>query len=138
MTDFQALFNTISTAARDTRKNYHMTIDKLCEVVAALPDSTIPVVFDYGTDLSVQGVNSYRGYYEDLALEPGEQRCTAGQLRVLLKQAHGAEFTGYKGGDFVMEGDTPLWTASYGNTGRAIIDAKVIDGRLVLITKNVD
>lgn len=136
--DIQALFDTISDAARDTRKHYHMTIDTLSDVIAALPDRTIPVVFDYGTDTSVRSVDSYRGYYADLALEPGDQLCTADQLYVMLKRAHGATFEGYKGGDFVMDGDTPLWSAHYGSTGPAIVDAKVIGDRLVLITKRVD
>lgn len=136
--DIQKLFDTISESARDTRKNYHMTIDSLTEVIAALPDRTIPVVFDYDTDQSVSDIDSYRGYYADLALTPDTDIISAEQLYVKLKQAHGAEFTGYKGGEFVMDGDTPLWAAYYGSTGPAIVDAKVIDGRLVLVTKTIN
>ena len=135
--DFQAMFDTISTAARDTRKNYHLTLDGLGAIIEALEDKTIPVVVDYNKFVGVNSLDSYRGYYEDLALEPTSHPITAEQLYVKLKQAHGATFTGYKGGEFKMDGDTPLWVAEYGNTGRAAIDAKVVDGRLVIQTKEV-
>lgn len=49
-------------------------------------------------------------------------------------------FTGYKGGDFTMTGDTPLWRASYGDTGEAIMDLQPhrSGSALILITKKVD
>jgi hypothetical protein len=78
--------------------------------------------------------HSYRGYYSDLALDSKDEPTTAGELLAILKRALGETYGGYKGGDFVMGADTPLWMASYGSTGRAII--ALIDG--VLATKVTD
>lgn len=137
--DIQALMNTISDVARDTRKSYHMTIDSLTEMLEHLHDRTIPVYFDFGVKTSVGDLDSYRGYYSDLSLQPSDHVITAEQLYVKLKQAHGQTFEGYKGGKFVMDGDTPLWTAHYGDaSGIAIIDARVDSGRLLLITKTIN
>lgn len=136
--DIQALMNTISDAARSTRKDYHLTLGKLNEVIAGLEDKTIPVVLDYDLTLSVGDFDSYRGYYADLSLDPTSTTITADKLLVKAKMAEGYTFTGYKGGDFPMDADTPLWVAHYGSTGRAIIDAYERDGKLVLITKDLD
>lgn len=136
--DFQKMFDTMSAAARDTRKNYHLTLDSFSAIIEGLADKTIPVVVDYNKHVGVGSLDSYRGYYADLALEPTSTPITAEQLYVKLKQAHGTTFTGYKGGDFEMDGDTPLWVAEYGSTGRAAIGAAVVDGQLVIQTKDLD
>ena len=45
-------------------------------------------------------------------------------MKEILKEAllaHGKTFEGYKGGEFTMEGDTPVWYSHYGTTGPAIM-----------------
>ena len=67
--------------------------------------------------------DSYRGYYSDLAFAPlydTEPRTVKEALKEALL-AHGKTFTGYKGGEFTMEGDTPVWYSHYGDCGPAII-----------------
>lgn len=136
--DFQALMDTISEAARTTRKDYHLTLDKLIKVIEDLDDRSIPVVVDYDHTTGIDSVDSYRGYYADLSLLPTKTVSTADRLYVMLKSAYGSTFEGYKGGDFVMDGDTPLWVAAYGNTGPAVIGAYVDGGKLILQTKDLD
>ena len=80
---------------------------------------------------------SYRGYYSDLAFEPGDRCVTVKELLERANEANGDTFTGYKGGDFVMGDDTPLWAAPYGSTGLAIVDIKCGDD-VELICKNLD
>lgn len=44
----------------------------------------------------------------------------AGQFLEMLKEAVGKTYEGYKGGDFEMTEDTPMWVANYryaDNTG---------------------
>lgn len=135
--DFQALFDAVSEAARTTRKDYHLTLDKLIAVIENLTDQSIAVVLDYDPEVSVGSTDSYRGYYADMALQPSRTQISADKLYVILKLAHGSTFEGYKGGDFEMEGDTPLWVAAYGSTGRALMGASEVDGRLVLHTKEL-
>lgn len=58
--------------------------------------------------------DSYRGYYTDLAIEPGEHHMRARNLLLLARNALGHVFTGYKGGDFPMHRRSPLWLSQYG------------------------
>lgn len=61
---------------------------------------------------------SYRGYYDHLALDfDGERSITVEGLLAKAKDALGATFDGYKGGDFLMNEDTPLWAGEYGRSG---------------------
>lgn len=69
-------------------------------------------------------VMSYRGYYEDLCIKPGEG-CTVEHLRKVLDDAWGETFTGYKGGSYTMHGRTPLWFADYSMTGNFITGIEV-------------
>lgn len=132
--DMQALIDAIGTASAETRKNYHLSLGGLIEAVAALAEET-PVQFDIGGGPS--GPHSYRGYYSDLAFERTAQPVTAGRFLAGLQNCLGQSFEGYKGGDFTMQLDTPVWQASSGSTGRAVIAASLIDGALILTTKDI-
>jgi hypothetical protein len=59
--------------------------------------------------------HSYRGYYEQLSFEPVLDR-TVGELLIYAEGAVGGWFTGYKGGEFRMTGDTIVNICSYGDT----------------------
>lgn len=113
MIDIQALMNTISETARDTRKDYHLCLgDFLSQLRDADPEATIPLA----------NPHSYRGYYSDLALEPTPGApIKVWQLINQLSDVIDTELTGYKGGEFLMSADTPLWVAHYGCTGQALI-----------------
>ena len=77
-------------------------------------------------------VGSYRGYYDQLAIEPGEE-ATAGQLADRLSDAVGETFTGYKGGDFAMSRNTSVWVADYGTCpGWAVTAFQGPDERVLL------
>ena len=58
---------------------------------------------------------SYRGYYEDVAFEP-ESNTTIGEMLRCAKYALGRTFTGWKGGEFTMEGFTECWISEQGTT----------------------
>lgn len=60
-------------------------------------------------------LRSYRGYYSDLAFEPDERKKTVGKVLEECMYILGRIFSGYKGGEFSMDGNTPLWIAEYGN-----------------------
>ena len=70
---------------------------------------------------------SYRGYYYDLCLtystreERLGEEMLVGKLLDMCKEADGKEFTGYKGGEFLMNRKTPIWVSDYDySTGMAI------------------
>lgn len=61
-------------------------------------------------------LNSFRGYYEELALGYVHQgQMTAKDLLSKLKTAIGKSFTGWKGGNFIMTESTPIWVANSGH-----------------------
>lgn len=102
-----------------------MTLGKMTDRLALLPPETL-----------IEGSaspHSYRGYYCDLAFEPSDNRnrITASVALALCKGAMGEVFQGYKGGDFQMGRNTPLWLSNYGRTGQKIMGIRD-DGSLEL------
>lgn len=64
--------------------------------------------------------DSYRGYYERLAIAPGESvgaRLLAGELIGQM----GKTMYGYKGGEYPILGDTLVHVAEYGRTGPMLV-----------------
>lgn len=58
---------------------------------------------------------SYRGYYDQLAFEPVED-ARLGDMLQYARNALGATYTGYKGGDYTMDEFTDCWIAEYGTS----------------------
>lgn len=129
--DMQALMDMIADSGRRTRSYYHLTLGRAIKKLGEIAPGT-PITALAG---GVEHPHSYRGYYSDLALEPSPQTSTCGELLMLLQSALGQTFDGYKGGDFVMGPETPLWLASYGCGGLAITDLVIQDGAAVLVTR---
>lgn len=130
----QSMMDAMGNVSRRTRSDYHLTLGALIEALEKMPLNN-SVVFDQGG--SPFEFNSYRGYYADLALDSKSALITVGELLGKAKDALGNTFEGYKGGDFIMGPETPLWSAPWGSTGRAIINFS-IDGSIVTLhTKEV-
>ena len=113
---------------------------RLGEIIDALasvkPDANVE--FDFG-GLRPTGVDSYRGYYSDLALSYGDEGMTSGLLLNELRDAVGATFEGYKGGEFRMDKSTPVWVANYGRShGVAVIGIDDQGRRVVIRTAMID
>lgn len=134
--DIQAMMNAMLAATETERSRYHLTLGGLIEALEAAPARAV-VTFSDGRH--PREMDSYRGYYSDLAISCGSEPMTARGLLSIARAALNAEFTGYKGGEFMMKEETPLWRSEYGhNSGEAIIGADVRQGSVVLITKLVD
>lgn len=96
-----------------------MTLDDLIIALAACPDQGAPVEID---GEPAGEFNSYRGYYDQLALGTGREPVTVEALLAMAGKAKGRVFQGYKGGDYTMTGNTPVWFAEYGEyPGKAIV-----------------
>lgn len=117
----------------DERSKYHVTLGDMIEISAKATG-----VVRYTDGKSPGEEMSYRGYYSDLSFEDSDDEKSASDFHKQLTKAHGMEYTGYKGGENLMGDDTPLWRAEYSRTGEAIIDAQIVNGDLVLVSKNVD
>jgi hypothetical protein len=62
----------------------------------------------------VGDISSYRGYYEDCAIEPSIEVGNVGSAIAKLEAVLNTELTGYKGGEYLMKENTPLWISPYG------------------------
>lgn len=115
-----------------------MRLGDIIDALAACKPSS-DVEFDFG-GLHPTGVDSYRGYYSDLALGYGENGgLNAGDLLKELRHADGAVFTGYKGGDYRMDRNTPMWVANWGRChGVAVVAVEDQDWRVVIRTQMID
>ena len=133
--DIQKLVDAMGAAGRMARKDYHLTLGGAIEALeSASPD--VAVVFDY-TAAGPSFPHSYRGYYSDLSFSNSDG-VTAERFLADCRRSLNETFEGYKGGDFVMGADTPLWNASYGCTGRAITGLVKVAGKIILTTKEID
>lgn len=82
---------------------------------------------------------SYRGYYCDLAFAPVDETRTVDDLLRTSKKLIGSTFTGYKGGDYLMDEHTPLWIADYGDSGYKLMGLDIdVDPIRPFIVKEED
>ena len=113
--DLQQVMNNIIQGFQDERKaSAQFSLNDLIYRLEELPQD-MPILLGEA--------HSYRGYYIDLAFAPlydTEPRTVKEALKEALL-AHGKTFEGYKGGEFTMEGDTPVWYSHYGTCGPAIM-----------------
>jgi len=110
MLDLQQLVNNLNEVSRQQRSRTQLTLGGMIETLQGMHGDTI-----------VQGIDvdagSYRGYYSDLAFEPSNTGTTVKALLEVCIASNGKTFDGYKGGDFLMADDTPVWLSKYGTTG---------------------
>jgi hypothetical protein len=100
------------------------------------------VWFDF-CGFAPSGLNSYRGYYDHLALEwvhySGDVHPNVDSVLATLRAAIGATFQGYKGGDYRMDSTTPVWVSNWGRTddNTVILGVYPFDDRDVyIVTSN--
>lgn len=99
-----------------------MTLDDLATLLRrADPELVLPHGF--------ANPHSYRGFYDELAFEPAEN-VTVGSMLSAAWAADGTTYTGYKGGEFTMTGDTPCWLAYEGSAGGEEITPELLAGLL--------
>lgn len=79
-------------------------------------------------------VDSYRGYYEHVAISPGE--ATAGELLKELKSRIGTVMYGYKGGEYRFTPHCDVYVAGYCDLGPAL--GIMDDGTLVLVEDGIN
>lgn len=109
-----------------------MTIDELITQLSKF-DKNLPVEIKYNHEHAEFGdLDSYRGYYQELAVDRGHREKVVGQVIEQLNEACGKTFIGYKGGEFTMHGGTDIYFAEYGCTGPIIDHIYEKDGAVYL------
>lgn len=105
------------------------------------------VSFDFGQTYPVR-LTSYRGSYSELAITFGSQGLDdrgcysesrlpmeATAFLAQLREADSIEFYGYKGGNYHMDADTPLWVAQWGESGyTAVVGVRDLGAEIVIDT----
>lgn len=88
------------------------------------------------------GIHSYRGFYEHLAIGYSTVGystvgySTVEEFLKVLKGANGKVFTGYKGGNYLMNLETKIWIANLGfSSWTGIKDINVYDEIVVIETQ---
>lgn len=112
----QDLFDLLSSDMQKARAESQMTLGDMIAVLDAIPKETqVP---------ALSNPHSYRGFYEDLAFQSSRDGATisASSLLDVCKSCIGRKFMGYKGGEYVMSEDTPLWVAEYGRGGDKLVE----------------
>lgn len=75
-------------------------------------------------------LRSYRGIYAEIAIGYGSSRDAAPpsvlDLNKALRAAIGTEFSGYKGGEFKMTRNTPVWVGNYGEATGVFVRGVVL------------
>ncbi len=101
-----------------------MNLGEFTEALEAQPQDNI-ISFGFG-GLIPGTFHSYRGYYEELAIDfvcetnMGEQ-ITVATLLSRCEEANGKVFTGYKGGDFRMDKNTSVYVSEYDSCSGTMI-----------------
>lgn len=111
--DIQRMMDEMSAQWRRDRAESQMTLGKLIERLESMsPDATVK---------GFENPHSYRGYYTDLAFESSPDTVTVAKALEICRACMGEEFQGYKGGDYQMGRNTPVWLADYGCCGLKIM-----------------
>lgn len=139
--DFQKFIDASNAAELRVRSSYHLTLKELIRRLRGHEDlqGDLPVVWDFDFKSGPQSAHSYRGYYSDLAFSSGAPLSVKDLRFYLEEKVLDKIFEGYKGGDFLMDGKTPLWCAEYGlSSGIAIMDVEWTGGFIQLKTKIIE
>ena len=148
------LDNAVAKARQEEVANSpQLLIGELILKLEQVKNKKLPLFIDL-MDKRPMGINSWRGSYCELAIETeslgcyntdiveyeskefdyktykhksiGKENPTVEEWIGVLKEAIGKTFTGYKGGNYLMSKNTPVWLAEYGNSSFKI-DDKPID-----------
>ena len=128
--EIQDYFNSLSELWRKERSETQLTLWKLISRLVKVQENNL------ADNIVYFNLCSYRGYYADLALStiPTETISIEDAI-VELQDTIDKEFRGYKGGEFIMDKNTPLWVADYGNLGNKIVDIQIVNNTVYFITK---
>ena len=134
----------------DRQLNLEQFIDKLKKLNAYLPiryDRNI-VDSDYyrfdfvneGGKTAYPGLGgSYRGYYEHLAFDILDSPTTVEWILKEAVKSIGSTVYEYKGGDYAISRETPLWAAQYGENSQVmIVDVYATDDEAVIVLADQD
>jgi hypothetical protein len=95
-----------------------ITLGEITTILCNFPDSVREApIWGWGE------LVSWRGDYSKLSLtDNGSEPITIEQATLQALEAHGATFTGYKGGEYTMGAQTPVWGDNYGEYAGRVVE----------------
>lgn len=136
--DIQTMLNNAVTSARkeSLAKSPQLTLGELILKLDAVSDKSkeVSFAFEYARPTEF---DSWRGSYCELAIgfDFESKNPTTEEFLSKCREAVGKTYQGYKGGDFTMSRQTPVWVANYGNSGSTgVIDVLETDYSVILVT----
>ena len=97
------------------REQGAMTLGEILDDLETRPqDYRLGVQWVHGVS-GIGEVDSYRGYYKDLAIEPGPVTSLVEVGLGVLRQAVGSTVEGYKGGEFLITRESRVWVSTCGD-----------------------
>lgn len=152
MNNPDVLMNHIQKQADNLRKFQFANSDQIslgemidkCKAIKKFNEKDdLDVMFDFVYQFPTD-IDSWRGIYSELALNhktyqyatEKRKECKPMQLQEfidLLETAAGKVFDGYKGGEYTMSRETPVWVANNGDTGSTAVLDIIDDGWQVII-----
>jgi hypothetical protein len=94
--------------------NKQLTLGELITFLEQQPESLLIEGLDHA--------DSYRRYPDQLAFSLIGKKISVKKLLETCKEIkRDARFEGYKGGNYLMDENTPLWVANYGECGTKLI-----------------
>lgn len=116
-----------------------MNLGQIIDLLRAMPQDD-SVFFDFG-DMEPTTLDSYRGYYDHLAIG-FEENCHLSHpakvsgLLAGCEAAVGQTYQGWKGGDYCMDRATPVWVANRGkSSSTAIVGIREVGYGVVIDTR---
>ena len=105
-----------------------LNLGEIIKLLESYPVQDDACRFDFGGLVPDLAPDSYRGYYDQLAMgfeaSKDYPSPTVADVLKSFKSAVDKEFTGYKGGEFIMTEKTPVWVSNYGECSSTIIVGK--------------
>lgn len=102
--------------------------------LAKQPRNASVVVEYLGRKSHPGDMGSYRGYHDELRIEPnGREPKTVDDVLKNLRRFRKNGITGYKGGDYPATDRTGVWVADYGECSEQHVSGVRVDGGVVVI-----
>lgn len=147
--DLQTMLDNALTARRyeEMKSSLQLTLGEIILKLENMPPDA-PVRFDF--DSNVGGLDSWRGSYSELALGyQDDEPITVNDLLNDCRFSVGKTYEGYKGGEFKMGRQTPVWVANWGESGASvkdkydyetvgIKDIALKDGAVIIVTEKME
>ncbi len=130
---------------QQTLGNLITALQRAVDEAQRVQSPSFDLVFVDWNLMKPKGWCSYRGYYHHLAIEFGMHRdheIDDVDILTFLEQAHGmigAKITGYKGGEYTVSADTPIWVSNSADaSGVAVTGFKQAAGMFLIETTIID